>query len=198
MKRFPALLAALALLVAGCAGDKPSPAGGTLSEKTARKPFIRDLTALREAMQSDKGDEAVSGIYDLLDRATAEKDVGVGAQMIRRELPGLVATLVASAPKVRPRVRAVKLQTSSAEAVRALDIDVFDEDVEMFQAFQADVAARSPHTDTWLAVARWARRNNAVVNRVGARLKRIMRGLRPEDRDALVKAFREASGTPLK
>jgi hypothetical protein len=198
MSRRVALFAALTLLLGGCSShnsSEPEATTGTLSKETADQPFVRDVTALRDALTSGQADESVSGIYDLLERATNEKDPNVGARMIRRDLPGLVATLTASAPAAGDRVRAVKLETSPGEDLRALDFALIGDEASTFQAFQADLD-RTPFPATWLALARWGRRNNAMTKRYGAGLDKMLRRLSPEDRAAVLKAYQEATGNP--
>src|SRR5438552_12345947 len=107
------LLGLLILLLAGCGGGSSTPAVSpamstvsTLSEQSAAEPIIQDTTAVRQALESERADEALAAVYDLINRAVADKDVQHGAALMRRQLPPLVAMFEESFPIVRGRVRA--------------------------------------------------------------------------------------------
>src|SRR5918994_1611574 len=111
-----AVAAAIALVgsATGCGGDSPDPVFepapetvGRLSEETASEAIVQDVTALRRVMDGTGADDAMIGIYDLVNGATAADDVAAGDDMIREELPSLVDNLVADAPTVRERLIAL-------------------------------------------------------------------------------------------
>jgi hypothetical protein len=192
-----ALALSAALWAGGCGGESSDPlveppreTVGTLSEESAREAIVQDVNAIREAMESGRADEATLAIYELLNRA-GEVDVAEGGRMIRRELPRLVETFVASHPAVRGRVEELALRTEGGEAVRELALELLDEDLRLFRSFRDDVAESEL---TWGAAVRFGEENNALVQRSSERIDEILAGMPEDDRAALEQAVREVFG----
>src|SRR5206468_1567418 len=110
------------------------------SKGSAAQPIVQDMTAIRTAMNSGQADNAFTGIYDLVNRAVADKSATHGAATIRRELPGLVTTLAKSYPSVRARVAALKLKTKTGAEFKSFAIDILYDDLVMSLSLKADVA----------------------------------------------------------
>jgi hypothetical protein len=115
---------------------------GTLSKASAAAPAVRDATVVRHAVESGSADEALKGIYALLNRAAANKDVDVGAAMIRRQLPPLGSTFVALVPTVRARVIHAPVATQAGREMRSLVLYVIDQETPLIRSLGADVRAR--------------------------------------------------------
>ncbi len=182
-------------LLVGCGGSKNQPAVepglttvGTLSKQSAAQPVVQDMNAIRAAMNSGQEAVAFNGIYDLINRAVADKDVKHAAATVRRELPGLVATLTRSYPAVRDRVRALKLKTQTGVRFRRFALAILHDDLVLSQSLNANVA-HSQYVFT--AVERWGKKNNTNLARDNARLNALVARASPTERAALKRAVRE-------
>jgi hypothetical protein len=186
-------------LLAACGGGESEPliapsmtTVGELSAESAEQPIIKDVNAVRAATTSGESDEAVEGVYDLLNRAGAEQDVAEGAALIRAELPAIVARFEADYPSVRARLVGVRPRTRPGREMRAMALDILDTWHRELPAFKKDVSTSSL---TWGAVLRFGERNNAFSQQQGVRLDRMFRSLTSSERDVLTQALREVFGS---
>lgn len=185
------------LLASGCADDpeepvvQPSPETvGTLSEESQANPLLQDITAIRQAMESSRADDAISGIYEVINDG-GEMDSPEGSEHIRAEVPALVATLNRTAPSAQRRVSSLSLRTEAGQAVRTFALGVLASQVRNFN-YLADRLRRSE--TAWGAVLQWGERNNASSRRSGQKLEEFRRKLAPQDRAALDRAVKEVFG----
>jgi hypothetical protein len=188
-------------LLAGCGGGKSRPAiapppttVGTLSQQSKAQPVVQDVRAVRRAMTSGQADNAFVGIYDLVNRAVADKNAHHGDRTIRRELPGLVATLERSYPSTRARVSALKLKSSTGREFQRFALGILHDDLVLSRSLNADVARSQ---NAFLAVERWGNKTNADLRKDNARLRQIVSGAPADQRTALIRAVREVFGSQV-
>jgi hypothetical protein len=214
MRRQVALAASLAAVaVAGCGAedssdDSLSPARpetvGTLSEESAREPIVQDVKTIRTTLESGQFYEGVVAIHDVIDRA-AEMSAGPGqdevelsqrgAELLRAELPRLVAMLEESEPQARQRLRTARFKTEAGEKLRQIGLRLLTDQLRNFQALRDFIVDN--YDPTWGALQPgWGRASTSDVRRKHEeRLNELLTSLPPEERKALFRAVREVFGT---
>jgi len=171
-------------------GSSPTTVG-TVSVEVARSAIIQDTTAIRKALDSGQASHAIDSIYALLNRADAEKNVEKSAAMIRAQLPPYVATFRKSYPAVRARVLSLKLITPGGVAFRHLVLGVMTGWSKELPRFRND-GARS--ANTWGAVLRFGKRNNATRRRLGSQVEKLLANLPANQRKTLMLAVQQTFG----
>jgi hypothetical protein len=144
---------------------------------------VQDLTAVRTAFDSGQADDALMGIYDLVQRADQEADKG--GETIRSELPGLVAQLNAAAPAVLARLTALEPQTDGGRRFREVVMKLLRAQTKSFNDFNKDVATSEPTRE---ALVRWEQKSKALSDRLKPELEALVNSLPPEQRLAVREA----------
>jgi hypothetical protein len=164
---------------------------GTVSANVARSAIVKDAVAIRSALNSGRASAEITGIYALLSRADAEKNVEKSAAMIRAQLPSHVRIFLTSYPAVRARLLSLKLISPGGRAFRNWALGVMTEWSKGLPRFRDDVASSA---NTWRAVARFAVRNNAMRGRLSNQLSRLVANLPADQRKTLMLAVKQTFG----
>jgi hypothetical protein len=185
--------------LAGCGGDdekplvEPQPTTvGAVSEGTARAPVIRDMTAIRNAID-DNSRGGVDRLYAFLNRANTvgKKDINRSAAMIRRGVPPIVEAYAASFPRLREALLTLQLETTTGREIRRYALFLAKETLQTVKSLRNDLRT-SP--SAWAAVDRWGRRNNRLVAESRRRLDIVFKRAPEQDREAIMAAVQEVFG----
>lgn len=192
------LLVAVVALV-GCGGgdssepivEPPLTEVGTESEETARQPVIRDVTAIRTAIEGGEIDEAMTSVYALLNRAGEEKDIQKSAAMLRRGVPPLADRAERSLPDVRAALARLRLRTATGKKFSEFALFIAIEDVRMLVSFRRGLQTSEY---AWDAATEFGELNNALSAEAGRRIERLQREAPADERAALDRAVEEVYG----
>lgn len=163
-----------------------------VSTAIASQPAVRDVVALRTALNRGDADEALSAIYELMNRASNYKDATKGGQVLKRELPARVHRYLAAVPIARRMALQVKLHTRAGRILRSFDLSVMDSTARSYADLGREVASAKL---VWGAVLHWSKASNAEITKIEGRLGAVMSQLPPTERAAILAAVREAFPT---
>lgn len=194
-------IVAFSALVAGCGNTESEeplvetlPAlTGTLSDESLANPAVHEVTQTREAVEAAGFGAAVVKIYELLNAAAkkADTDNAAGGQMLRENLPPLIAELRRTYPRAREAAQNSRAKTAMGRAMREVLLTVMDMQYASMVEL-GDRVANNPRT--WTAVAAWGDTNNAAVQHARQQVEKAMSNVPASQRAAMEKAIAEAGG----
>jgi hypothetical protein len=185
----------LILVLGACGGSKePAVAAettiGSVSTERGSDPIVEDVVALREASDNEPAAQALRDLHTLLRRAF-NQGAAKGSAILRTEAPPLVETFAKAASDVRAKVLGLRLQTESAEVLRAIEVETLDGEVRIYEAF----AARLEKGDSaWVASDRLRTQEQALLQELRTRFQPMINRLPRKDRETLASAMAEIFG----
>jgi hypothetical protein len=172
----------LALLVlCGCGRHSAPP---VTEEAPTSRPTVNDITAVRAAFDSGQADDALAGLYDVIQEAGAQEDARA-AETIRTELPGQVAQFDAAAPAALTHLSALELRTDGGRRFRAVVARFLRAQAESFDDLDKEIASSEP---TRRALASWEEKNGDLSDRLGAEIETLVKGVPADERAAVRQA----------
>jgi hypothetical protein len=185
----------LILVLGACGGSKePAVAAettiGSVSTERGSDPIVEDVVALREASDNEPAAQALRDLHTLLRRAF-NQGAAKGSAILRTEAPPLVETFAKAASDVRAKVLGLRLQTESAEVLRAIEVETLDGEVRIYEAFAAMLEKGD---SAWVASDRLRTQEQALLQELRTRFQPMINRLPRKDRETLASAMAEIFG----
>jgi hypothetical protein len=169
------------LFLCGCGRESAPP---VTEEAPTSRPTVEDITAVRAAFDSGQADDALAGLYDVIQETGAQGHARA-AETIRTELPGLVAQFDAAAPAALTRLSALELRTDGGRRFRAVAARFLRAQAESFYDLDKEIASSE---STRRALARWEEKNGDLSDRLGAEIETLVKGVPADERAAVRQA----------